>query len=193
MSLAHLLGVTLETLPVQPPYLSVPNGQAPVVLTSRGLKVGLVWRGNPQHEQDHWRSVFLSLLRPLLDVPDVAFFGLQLGAGREECASAPWQDRVTDLAGQLTDFSATAAAVTALDLVISVDTAVAHLAGALGKPAWLLIPQGNDWRCLYARSDSPWYPSVRLFRQRRQRNWQPAVNAMVRELSSLAAQRGRTA
>jgi hypothetical protein len=144
-----------------------------------------VWRGNPKHEQDKWRSVPLAILQPLLDVPDVSFYSLQLG-GTGECAAGPWAERVIDLAPVLGDFTATAAAVAALDLVISVDTAVAHVAGALGKPVWVLIAQGNDWRWFHDRADSPWYPTLRLFRQRRERKWGPAVTAMKKALAELA-------
>lgn len=185
MSAPLLLGLTLDG--VQPgSYLRVPDGTPAFDLVGR-LKVGLVWRGNPQHENDKWRSVPLSLLLPLLDVPGASFYGLQVGTAAAELAQAPWRDRVTDLAPRLTDFAATAAAISALDLVITVDTAVAHLAGALGKPAWLLIAQGNDWRWLHERDDTPWYPSMRLFRQRKHRNWQPAVKLLTAALADLAA------
>jgi len=187
MSLPHLLGTTFETIPAAVPYLTVPAGTPvpPQIAAGRGLRVGLVWRGNPKHEQDKWRSVPLAILQPLLDVPDVSFYSLQLG-GTGECAAGPWAERVIDLAPVLGDFTATAAAVAALDLVISVDTAVAHVAGALGKPVWVLIAQGNDWRWFHDRADSPWYPTLRLFRQRRERKWGPAVTAMKKALAELA-------
>ncbi len=190
MSLPHLLGTTLESVPATVPYLAVPPGTPPFALAGTGLRVGLVWRGNPQHEHDQWRSMALATLAPLFDVKDVQYFSLQVGEGAAECAAVPG---ITDLSPRLTDFAATAAAVTALDLVIAVDTAVAHLAGALAKPVWLLIPQGNDWRWLHDRADSPWYPTARLFRQRRQRNWRPAVRAMAEALTALAADRAKLA
>ena len=186
LSVPHILGSTLETIPATTPYLRVPDDTPPFDLGGK-LKVGLVWRGNPQHENDQWRSVPLSLLAPLLDVPGITFYSLQVGGGTADLQSAPWRERVTDLAPRLTDFAPTAGAVSALDLVITVDTAVAHLAGALAKPAWLLIAQGNDWRWLHERDDSPWYPSLRLFRQRKHRNWQPAVKLLAAALGHLAA------
>jgi ADP-heptose:LPS heptosyltransferase len=128
----------------------------------------------------------LSLLDPLLAVPNLTFYSLQVGEGTAEQRAAAWQGRITDLAPALGDFGKTAAAIAALDLVICVDTAVAHLAGALGKPVWVLIAQGNDWRWLHERTDTPWYPTMRLFRQGRHRNWQPAVRAMVDALTNLA-------
>lgn len=186
LSLPYILGVRLETLPAQAPYVRVPDAAPRFVLDGK-LKVGLVWRGNPQHENDQWRSVPLSLLAPLLDVPRVAFFSLQVGKAASETEAGPWRGRVMDLAPQLSDFAATASAVAALDLVITVDTAVAHLAGALAKPAWLLIAQGNDWRWLHERADTPWYPSLRLFRQGKHRNWQPAIKALTAVLRDMAA------
>lgn len=190
MSLPHALGVTVENVPAQTPYLSVPRGTPPAELKGSGLRVGLVWRGNPKHENDLWRSVPLSTFSPLLDVEGVSLFSLQVGKGAGECARAAWAERVTDLAASMTNFAATAAAIAELDLIITVDTAVAHLAGALSKPVWALIPQGNDWRWLHDRSDSPWYPTLRIFRQQRERNWTPAVRAMTRALIELAAARG---
>lgn len=186
LSVPHVLGVTLDDVRPQAPYLRVPDGAPAFGLEGR-FKVGLVWRGNPQHENDKWRSVPLSLLLPLLDVPGVTFYSLQVGAAASEREQAPWRERLADLAPRLTDFAATAAAVSALDLVIAVDTAVAHLAGALGKPAWLLIAQGNDWRWLHERADTPWYPAARLFRQRKHRNWQPTVKLLAAALAELAA------
>ena len=185
MSVPHLLGTSLETIPKSIPYLSA--GKPPVDLPKNGLRVGLVWRGNPQHEHDQWRSISLEQLQPLLDVPGVSFFSLQVGDAQNELTQAPWNGRMVDLSPHLKDFSATAAVIADLDLVISVDTAVAHVAGALGKPVWVLIPQGNDWRWLHGRNDSPWYPTLRLLRQRRLRNWVPAINGMVRELTTVAA------
>jgi len=185
MSLPHILGVTLSNLTARVPYISVPANTPKPELPSSRLRVGLVWRGNPQHENDRYRSVSLDLLAPLLDVEGVSFFSLQVGAGAPHPNNA-WAARLADLAPTLTDFGRTAAAVQALDLIISVDTAVAHVAGALGKPVWILIAEGNDWRWLHEREDSPWYPSVRLFRQRRGRRWGPTINAMTRALQELA-------
>ncbi len=182
MSLPYVLGTTLATIAASVPYLTAPASVHILPKASSALRVGLVWRGNPQHENDKRRSVPLDLLAPLLDVPEVTFFSLQIGdVGPEHTA---WQGRLTDLAPLLTDFAKTATAVQSLDLVISVDTAVAHVAGALGKPVWILLAQGNDWRWLHARDDSPWYPTARLFRQQRGRNWAPAIRAMVQALKS---------
>jgi hypothetical protein len=187
MSLPHLLGTALEKIPAAIPYLSVPAGTVSPQVNGSGLRVGLVWRGNPQHENDRRRSVSLDMLAPLLEIAGVDFFSLQVDAAGAEAKAGAWASRVTDLAPGLTDFAHTAAAVQALDLVISVDTAVAHVAGALGKPVWVLIPDGNDWRWLHERQDSPWYPTMRLFRQRRQRHWMHAMKQMKRALADMAA------
>jgi Flp pilus assembly protein TadD len=185
MSLPHVLETRLETLPAPIPYLAVPESASPFALSGE-LKVGLVWRGNPKHEADDKRSVTLELLAPLLAVPGVSWFSLQVGDVAAEREASPFAARMIDLAPDLKDFGAAASAVSALDLVISVDTAVAHLAGALGKPVWTLIAEANDWRWLSARSDTPWYPTMRLFRQHRGRAWQPAVKKMAIELGKLA-------
>ncbi len=190
MSLPHLLGTTLDTIPARMPYLAVPSTTTAPAIDGPGLRVGLVWRGNPQHENDRRRSVPLEILAPLLEVSRVSFFSLQLGDGAGEREVPAWSARVADLAPLLTDFAQTAAVVRALDLVITVDTAVAHLAGALAKPVWILIAQGNDWRWLHERTDSPWYPTARLFRQQRGRRWNPAVRVMKGALAELAAKRG---
>lgn len=178
MSLPHVLETTLATIPAPTAYLAVPPGVPQIDLIGAGLRVGLVWRGNPKHEADAARSVSLDLLAPLLDVPGVNWFSLQVGSAAAERESSPAWSRMTDLAPLLRDFAATAAAVSALDLVITVDTAVAHLAGALGKPVWTMIAEANDWRWLNGRSDSPWYPSMGLLRQRRGRNWAPVLTWM---------------
>lgn len=187
MSLPHVLGTRLETIPAAIPYLKVPDGTPAIVPEGEGLKVGLVWRGNPKHEADDRRSVGLDLLAPLLAVPGVSWFSLQVGGGTEERENSAFAARMMDLAPQLRDFAATAAAVSSLDLVICVDTAVAHLAGALGRPVWTLIAEANDWRWLHGRTDTPWYPTMRLFRQYRGRNWQTPIRKMTETLAEFAA------
>jgi hypothetical protein len=141
--------------------------------------VGLVWAGNPRHPQDRFRSIPLSLVLPAIrDLPG-SFFVLQkdLRPGDSDLiATAP---ELTDLSPQLADFTDTAAIVAALDLVVTVDTAVAHLAGSLAVPTWLLLPFAPDWRWLLERTDSPWYPTFKLFRQSAVGDW-GSVLARVR-------------
>lgn len=185
LSLPFLCQTRINTIPAKLPYLFAESRKVkdwgtklrdPAGLGT--LKVGLVWKGNPRFENDADRSLpDLGVLAPLGDVPGVRFFSLQKGAGEDEAANPPAGLRITDLAPDIADFSDTAAIVANLDLVVSVDTVVAHLAGALGKPCWILLPDyKTDWRWLDGRSDSPWYPGVvRLFRQKTMGDWAGVV------------------
>jgi len=182
-SLPHVFGTRLDTVPASIPYLAAPVRADPAleaVLARpvRGLRVGLVWAGNPENRNDALRSIPLDLLGPLADVPGVAWHSLQVGAE----GGLPWAG-LTDLAPLLPDFSATARALQAMDLVLTVDTAVAHLAGALGRPTWLLLPFLPEWRWLLGREDSPWYPTLRLFRQKRPNDWPEVLRRVVAALS----------
>ncbi|MBL8630431.1 MAG: tetratricopeptide repeat protein [Rhodospirillaceae bacterium] len=185
MSAAKALGITLETIPATVPYVSAPSKLS---LDRPGVRVGLVWSGNPNHENDKFRSIDLTALADVLKVPGATFYSLQVGPGAEDLKHLPDGTVVIDLAPQLTDFAATARVVAALDVVITVDTAVAHLAGAMGKRTWVLIARGNDWRWLHGREDSPWYPALRLFRQAPPRDWRVPVSALVRALGEFVAQ-----
>ncbi len=187
MSLPRLFRTTLETIPARVPYLAAPGTGAERFEAALGgaqgrRRVGIVWAGNPAHKNDHRRSCPLGHFLRLAELPGVALFSLQ----KEAPAGAPLDDpRVTDLAPLLDDFAATAQAIERLDLVLSVDTAVAHLGGALGRPVWVVLPFAPDWRWLLARDDSPWYPSLRLFRQRRPGDWEGVfaeVAAALRQL-----------
>jgi Flp pilus assembly protein TadD len=165
MSLPHIFDTRLDTIPDEVPYLPVPQ---PARLPTGGrCTVGLVWAGNPNHKRDHDRSRPLAEFAPLASVPGVAFYSLQLGPAASQ--TPPPGMFVTPLLSADGDFLDTAAAIAALDLVITVDTAPAHLAGALGRPVWVLIDAIPDWRWLHGRDDSPWYPTMRLFR--REREW----------------------
>jgi len=180
LSLPHLLGTTLGTIPADAPYLSVPEG-ASVDLPDPGKRnVGLVWAGNPAHKNDRNRSIDVAMLAPLLDAPATRFYALQVGDRAGDMEKAGLGDRITDLSPQLSDYAATAAAIGKLDLVVSVDTSVAHLAGALGKPCFVLLPHVPDFRWMLERDDSPWYPALTLFRQPARGDW-PSVIAAVRE------------
>jgi len=172
LSLPFHFHTTVDAVPAALPYIAVDPGRtarlAPLVAAAPGeFKVGLVWKGNPRFENDRERSLpSLSVLAPLAGVDGVRFFSLQKGEEEAQHGAAGFP--VTDLAPSIRDFADTAALIQGLDLVISVDTAVAHLAGALGKRCWLLLPAIlTDWRWLTVRGDTPWYPGVmRLFRQR---------------------------
>jgi Flp pilus assembly protein TadD len=176
VSLPALFGTTLETVPAEMPYLRPPT-DAPFALDAPAgaLKVGLVWSGSVTYAYNPRRRCALDDLAPLLDCPGTAFFSLQKGPPADDLASSPLKDRIVDLGPRLTDFAATAAAIAALDLVIGTDTSVPHLAGALGKPVFLLLSDPADWRWLQARDDSPWYPTMQLFRQPEPDNWAEAT------------------
>lgn len=188
LSLPFLFETRLENIPADLPYLAADPERiahySRVMGDAEGQRrIGLAWRGSPQFENDADRSLpSLATLAPLGELPGIRLFSLQKGAGEDEAAAPPPGLPLVDLAPQIDDFADTAAIIAGLDLVISVDTAVAHLAGALGKPCWLLLPDyKTDWRWLTGRDDSPWYPGVmRLFRQPSPGDW-PAVIESVKK------------
>ncbi len=170
MSLPHRFATRLDAIPSPDRYLAA-NPEATrrfAAMLPASPRVGLVWAGNPRHSNDARRSMPIGHLAPLLAVPDIRFVSLQVGERAEEVEDLTC---LLDLSAELTDFAATAALIEALDLVIAVDTATAHCAAALGKETWILLPHGPDWRWLTNREDSPWYSSVRLFRQPAPGGW----------------------
>ena len=184
-------GTSLATIPDPRGYLRPDPARAARWHTRLAAeprrKVGLIWAGNPRHREDRFRSIALKTLEPLLRRDDVAWFSLQIGERAAELASFSPPLEITDLAPELADFSDTAAALAALDLLLTVDTAPAHLVGALGRPAWLLVARQADWRWMRERDDTPWYASLRLFRQARQGDWSPVVARVQAELDRWAA------
>lgn len=178
LELPGVFGTRLATIPAEVSYL-----EATCMGQRDPTAVGLVWAGDPGHAGDRTRSLKLSQLAPLGQVPGVKFFSLQKGPQAAELLAPPPGLRVTDLAGNLMDFADTAAAILSLNLVITVDTATAHLAGALGRPVWTLLPFAPDWRWLLERNDSPWYPSMRLFRQPRPGDWEAVIEEVAARLS----------
>ena len=187
LSLPMLFGTTLETIPAQTPYLFAdPDLVAKWtdLLTSdpKGRRVGLVWSGNPKHVNDQNRSIPLRMFDPLATLTDHTFFSLQKGPAASQLADSTLKLRPVDHAARLIDFSQTAALISQLDLVITVDTSVAHLAGALGKPTWVLLPKVPDWRWMLDRTDSPWYPTMTLFRQPTIGDWASVIGEVHREL-----------
>jgi hypothetical protein len=189
LSLPRIFGTTLEAMPEEFPYLTV-HQERKVLWADRlpvvpGLKVGLVWGGSTHHLNDTLRSIAFRQLEPLLGLGGVTFFSLQIGKAGEDVTSSQYAGKVVDLTAQIEDFADTAAIVEQLDLVISVDTAVAHLAGALGKQVWLLLPFAPDWRWLLNREDSPWYPTMRLFRQSRLGDWESVISHVEIDLLKL--------
>lgn len=187
-SLPGILGVTLATIPNQVPYLKLPAtaGQLPSA-PGDPLKVGIVWAGNPTHHNDAARSIPLEEFAPIL-IPGIAFYSLQAAVPLRDETYFRSLPNLLDLPGRLGSFLETAAIIMELDLVIAVDTAVAHLAGALGKPVWTLLPLVPDWRWLLDREDTPWYPTMRLFRQKNRGQWQPVIARVAAELRQAAHQ-----
>jgi tetratricopeptide (TPR) repeat protein len=185
LSLPLAAGTTLATIPGPAAYLRADPAQAVMWQTrlagTKGLRVGLAWAGLAALVSDGRRSVAPAQLAPLLEHSGVQFVSLQKGG-----ASVPGAFPIIDVMCEMRDFADTAAVIATLDLVISVDTAVAHLAGALGKPVWLLDRFDNDWRWLTGRSDSPWYPTLRLFRQPSPGDWESVICAVAHELKSIA-------
>jgi tetratricopeptide (TPR) repeat protein len=189
MSLPHLLGTTLETVPAAVPYLAAePEAAARWRRRLADLPrpwIGLCWKGGRKFVADHLRSIAAPLLAPLVAARPAGYVALMKDLGVEELGAAKLGDRVRNVAGELGDFAETAALVANLDLVISVDTAVAHLAGALARPLWVLLPEPADFRWLRARVDSPWYPTARLFRQPAPGDWPAVLAAVGNALSEL--------
>jgi tetratricopeptide (TPR) repeat protein len=190
MTLPMVFGTTPDTVPNRPYLLAEPDKaklwDERLGAASGGRRIGLVWAGNPRRgaafsvrEADARRSMSLVDLAPLLDVPGARFVSLQKGEGCAELGDARF-GAVYDADTELDSFADTAALIANLDLVICVDTAVAHLAGGMGKPVWMLSRFDGCWRWLRDRSDSPWYPSMRIFRQSADRSWRPVV-AQIRE------------
>lgn len=186
MSLPRLFGTTLETIPAAIPYLSAPpdavQDWSRRLGRRRSLRVGLAWAGNPRLPADARRSLAPALLEDLAAVPGIEFFSLQKDAAGMPAMPA---GRFTDLTAAIGDFADTAALIANLDLVIAADSAVAHLAGAVGRPVWLLNRFDTEWRWLQHRADSPWYPTMRIFRQPAPGDWRGVIADIRRSLFDL--------
>jgi hypothetical protein len=185
MSLPKVLGdFDLDAVP-KPPYLKADPALQQRWHTRLSAdsqpKIGLAWAGNPKHHRDRSRSIPLSMLAPLAH-EKLRFYSLQFGAPAVQASSPPTGMTLINMTGDIYDFADTAALIAELDLIISVDTAVAHLAGAMGKPVWLLLPMIPDFRWLLERTDTPWYPTMRLFRQKIDGDWNEPISRVAREL-----------
>ncbi len=203
-------GTTLPPFDVQAPLMSLPGcfqtdlAGAPAAIPylhadpqqlaawsqgmESGFKVGIVWQGSPSHKRDRQRSVPLASFAPLAAVPGVRLYSLQVGAGTEQLSKCPFS--ITLLGERFKDFGDTAAALRAMDLIVAVDTSVSHLAGGMGVPVWVALAFSPDWRWMFDREDSPWYPTMRLFRQRTPDNWNDVFERIATELKN-ALQVGR--
>lgn len=190
MGVPHRLGLALADVPADVPYLGVDParvarwGERIAAIAGDRRRIGLVWAGNPEHKRDAVRSMALADLAPLADVPGVAWFSLQKGPAEAELADPPPGLAIHPLGAELEDYADTAAALEALDLVIAVDTSVAHLAGARGRPVWVALSALPDWRWLLGRADSPWYPTARLFRQPAAGDWAPLAQELRNALAA---------
>jgi Flp pilus assembly protein TadD len=202
MSLPSIFGTTMDTIPARVPYLSAdpalvehwrsvlsrmgdPDGRR-----GRPFLVGIAWQGSPDHRADRWRSFPLARMAPLAELSGVRLISLQTGHGTEQIAAMRDRFPVVELPGRRgRDFSETAAIISRLDLVIAPDTAMAHLAGGLGVPVWVGIPLPADWRWFVGRDDSPWYPTMRLFRQTRLDDWEGVFHRMADQLEALLVRR----
>jgi Flp pilus assembly protein TadD len=193
MDLPLIFKTTLETIPAKCPYLEADpplrEKWSQKLLSGNDLKIGLAWAGRPTHASDTLRSIKLSEFSPLAKIPRLAFYSLQKGPGSEQAVAPPIGLNWIDLTPDVTDLADTAALISHLDLVITVDSAIAHLAAAFGKPVWILNRFAPDWRWLLNRTDSPWYPTARLFRQTTPGDWTPVLHQITRELATLAKSR----
>jgi tetratricopeptide (TPR) repeat protein len=188
LSLPKIFGTDLETIPTDVPYIYADTGKVAHWrnrLPGSRFKVGIVWAGRPLHTNDRNRSCKLAQFYPFSKIPGIQLIGLQKGEATAQTQHNPAQFVLTNYGEEFKDFSDTAGLIENLDLVISVDTAVAHLAGAMGKPVWALLPFVPDWRWMMDREDSPWYPSMRLFRQKTQGDWGPVFQRVEKELKPL--------
>ena len=174
LNIPRYFNTTFGNIPAEVPYLRAPDGtMTPTIQRPAGTKlaIGIVWAGKPSHNNDKNRSTTLERFLALADLPGVSLYSLQKGLRTADIQTLGAQALIQDVGSRLTDFAETAALLPQLDLLVSVDTAVVHLAGALGVPTFLLMPFTPDWRWLRGRDDTPWYPTLRLFRQTKPREW----------------------
>ena len=186
MSLPHRFGTTLDTIPAEVPYLQVSSDPVFDFSSKSQTVIGIAWAGNPKHKNS-WaanRSLEITSLNPLFDIPDISWVSLQVDQRHNEVANIHKNKNLYDMRDQIEDFADTATVIAGLDLVITVDTAVAHLAGALGKPVWILLSFAADWRWLLDRDDCPWYPTMKLFRQKAPGDWKSVISSVREALYS---------
>ena len=183
MSLPRLCLTRLDTIPFSPGYIAAAPARIAKWKSAlpQGRKIGIVWAGNSAHSNDSRRSMPVGTLTPLLETKNATFVSLQTGRRADEVRRLG--AGIFDLSPYLIDWAETAAIVANLDLVIAVDTAVAHLAGAMGVPVWTLLPHAPDWRWMLARDDTPWYRSMRLFRQEKPGDWAGVTARVARTLA----------
>jgi len=192
LDLPRIFGTTPQTIPADVPYIYADPIKVEYWrdrLNSSDFKVGIVWAGNPSHTNDHHRSCKLEEFRSLAEIPSVRLYSLQKGAAAEQIKDLTGEITITNLADELGDLSDTAAVIENLDLIISVDTAALHLAGAMGRPTWAVFCATGDWRWLAGRDDSPWYPTIRIFQQEKLGDWKPVFQVVADELKTAVTSR----
>ena len=192
MDVPAVWGTDLDSIPADCPYLPTVRDHVSLLHRTGQFRIGIVWAGNPANELDHLRSCRLDYFAPLFELPGTEFVSFQVGPRVREL-QAGWRGLVHDPGDLLIDLEATADALMEVDLVITVDTMLAHLAGALGRPVWTLLAFAPDWRWMLGRADTPWYPTMRLFRQPKPNDWAGVFREVRRELEALLAGAGSPA
>lgn len=192
MSLPYIMGENINDIPQDVHYIKTHQdmvyswkSKIKKERIRNDIKVGFVWQGDKTHKNDYYRSIPLENFTPLLELDKAKFFSLQKGFGQEQIAENNFEDSIIDWSDDFDQYINTAALIENLDLVISVDTSIAHLAGAMGKPVWVLLEEIPDFRWMLDRKDSPWYPSVKLFRQKQFSDWSSVIAKVKTELESL--------
>jgi hypothetical protein len=190
LSLPMILGTELKSIPANIPYISADPDVSKkwkdrIQKWKDNIKIGLVWSGDSKFKNDRLRSCALTTFSPLAKFEGTTYFSLQKGETAEQAKTPPEGMEIIDFTDEIKDFGDTAGLIENLDLIISVDTAVAHLAGALGKPVWTLLTFASDWRWMLDRKDSPWYPTMKLFRQPSAGDWQSVIERVKKELEIL--------
>jgi hypothetical protein len=197
MSLPAVFATTVESIPWQGAYLAadpgLDNNTLPCILKSasnaradhRPLRIGIAWAGNPRYKGDRNRSMRLDTLTPLFQIPGMDWISLQKGDPALQLSKLPPSIRIHDACSRDRDLADTAAVIATLDLVITTDTCIAHLAGAMAKPVWILLAHLADWRWMQTRCTTPWYPAARLFRQPAPGDWPSVLQSVIVELRAL--------
>ena len=184
-------GTDVDTVPGDCPYLPARRRQPPLLPPARQLRIGIVWAGSPTNDLDRQRSCRLDHFAPLVELPGTEWVSFQVGPRAAELRASGWHGLIRELPQAAVPFDATADALLEVDLVITVDTVLAHLAGAVGRPVWTLLSTASDWRWILGRTDTPWYPTMRLFRELALDDWASVFAEVRGALAARVAQAAR--